>query len=76
MPAPRVAVAVLKVTLCIGVVNLLELASPAQSSLNEIHVAPREMQPTVNNAVASSKLIGGSILHVIKNGCEAGAGSR
>jgi Ca-activated chloride channel family protein len=67
MPAPREVVAVLKVTL--GVLfglSLLDVAGPAQTSLNDIHVAPREMAPTMANAVGSSKLIGGSILHVIK----------
>ena len=67
MPAPREAVAVLKVTLsALFIISLLDPASPAQTSLNDIHVAPREMAPTVTDAVGSSKLIGGSILHVIK----------
>src|SRR5260370_37975346 len=67
MPAPREAVAVLKVTLSVlFMLSLLDAAGPAQTSLNDIHVAPREMPPTVTGAVGSSKLIGGSILHVIK----------
>ena len=67
MPAPREAVAVLKVTLSVLLMlSLLDAAGPAQTSLNDIHVAPREMAPTVTDAVGSSKLIGGSILHVIK----------
>jgi Ca-activated chloride channel homolog len=67
MPAPREAVAVLKVTLSVlFVLSLLDVAGPAQSNLNDIHIAPREMAPTVANAVGSSQLIGGSILHVIK----------
>jgi Ca-activated chloride channel family protein len=67
MPAPREALAVLKVTLSVlFMFSLLDPASPAQTSLNDIHVAPREMAPTVTGTVGSSKLIGGSILHVIK----------
>jgi Ca-activated chloride channel homolog len=67
MPAPREALAVLKVTLSVlFMFSLLDPASPAQTSLNDIHVAHREMAPTVTGTVGSSKLIGGSILHVIK----------
>jgi len=67
MPAPREAVAVLKVTLsALFIISLLDPASPAQASLNDIHVAPREAASKVADAVGSSKLIGGSILHVIK----------
>jgi len=69
MPAPREAVAVLKVTLralFVLILSLLDPASPAQTSLNDIHVAPRETAPAAADVAGSSKLIGGSLLHVIK----------
>ena len=66
MPAPREAIAVVKVTLVVlFVLSLLDPASPAQTSLNDIHVESRETA-TAADAAGSSKLIGGSLLHVIK----------
>lgn len=46
--------------------NLLHSAGLTQTSLNDIHVAPRQIAPSFENAVASTKLVDGSILHVVK----------
>jgi Ca-activated chloride channel family protein len=67
MPTPREAIAVLKVI--VGVVFLLSLVGAAghsQTSVNDVHVVPRAMAPAVTNAVSSSRLVDGSILHVVK----------
>jgi Ca-activated chloride channel family protein len=65
MPATRKLVAALKVAF--GVVLLLillEIAGLSQTSVNDIHVVPRQMAPAA--AVTSSKLVNGSLLHVLK----------
>jgi Ca-activated chloride channel family protein len=65
MPRPREAV--LRVIVCVVfVITLLLSAGLTQTSVNDIHVVPRQMSPTVANAVASAKLVDGSILHVVK----------
>jgi Ca-activated chloride channel family protein len=67
MPTPREAMAVLKVS--VGVVFLLSLVNAAghsQTSVNDVHVVPRAMAPTVVTAVSSGKVVDGSILHVVK----------
>jgi Ca-activated chloride channel family protein len=67
MWAPRKGVAVLKVI--VGVVFLLSLLHSAgltQTSLNDIHVVPREITPSVANTMASAKLVDGSMLQVVK----------
>ena len=66
MPTPR-EVAGLKVV--VALVFLLELLDPAgqtQTNVNDIHVVPRQVSPSMANAVASSKLVDGSLLHVVK----------
>jgi Ca-activated chloride channel family protein len=45
---------------------LLATSSLAQTSVNDIHVVPRQISPAVANAVASGKLVDGSLLHVLK----------
>ena len=67
MPAPREAVVVLNVI--VGVVFLLCLldsAGLAQTDMNDIHVVPRQISPSVANAVASTRVVDGSLLHVLK----------
>lgn len=67
MPAPREAVVVLNVI--VGVVFLLCLldsAGLAQTDMNDIHVVPRQISPSVANAAASTRVVDGSILHVLK----------
>jgi Ca-activated chloride channel family protein len=67
MPNPREAIVGLKVVA--GVVFMLSLLGAealTQTTVNDIHVVPRQMRPTMANAVASSKLVEGSILHVLK----------
>jgi Ca-activated chloride channel homolog len=68
MTAPREAVAVLRVI--VGVVfflNLLHSAGLTQTSVNDIHVVPTQITPSVATAVASTKLVDGSVLHVVKS---------
>jgi Ca-activated chloride channel homolog len=67
MPIPREAIAGLKVVAgLVFVLSLLGTAGFTQTSVNDIHVVPRQMSPTIANAVASSQLVNGSILHVVK----------
>jgi Ca-activated chloride channel family protein len=76
MPAPRDSVAVLKTVKTVFgallVLTLLPAAGITQTSLNDVHVVPREMAPALaspalaRNVVASSQLVGGTMLHVIK----------
>ena len=68
MPALPEAVAVLKRFLrALFILSLTEAAALAQTSVNDVHVMPRASSPLSATAVATSKLIGGSILHVIKS---------
>jgi Ca-activated chloride channel homolog len=66
MPAPREAVAVLKVV--VNVVFLLCLLGSvgAQTGVNDIHVVPRQLNPSVASTVAATQLVDGSLLHVLK----------
>jgi Ca-activated chloride channel family protein len=66
MPGPRGALVVLKAICLASVLTLLATSSLAQTSVNDIHVVPRQISPAVANAVASSKLVDGSLLHVLK----------
>lgn len=67
MPSPREVVAGLKAIAAVaGLLGLLGTAGFTQTSVNDIHVVPRQMSPAVANAVASSKLVNGSLLHVVK----------
>ena len=67
MPAPRETVAVLRIVLrVLFVLNLLHAASLAQTSLNDIHVSPREISPSVANTVSSRRLLATSGLQVIR----------
>lgn len=65
MPGPREAVTVLKSILgVLAVLSFLSTASLSQTSVNDIHVVPR-LSPSMA-AVASSKLVADSGLHVLK----------
>ncbi len=67
MPAPPEAAAVRKSILgSIAVLTLLSTASFTQTSVNEIHVVPRQLSPSMASAAASSKLVEDSGLHVLK----------
>lgn len=67
MPAPSAAVAVLKSSsLVLLVLALLEISAVAQTSLNDVHILPRQASPIVANTAGSLELLGGSYLHVIK----------
>lgn len=67
MPAPREALAVLKVILGVALLlSLLNSAGLTQTSVNDIHVVPRQITPAVANTVASTKVADGSLLHVVK----------
>ena len=67
MPSPREAFAVLKVMVAVVFLfGLLDLPGRSQTSVNDIHVVPRVMAPAVANTVASSALVGGTLLHVLK----------
>jgi Ca-activated chloride channel family protein len=71
MPGPGEGVAVLtviviKVIRVVALVAVLGIAGLAQTSVNDIHVVPRQISPAVANAVTSSKLMNGSLLHTVK----------
>lgn len=68
MPAPREPISVLKLGVWVlFVVGLLETAVAAQTSVNDVHVVPRPVSAAASDpAVVSSKLVGGTVLHVIK----------
>lgn len=66
MPGPREALVVLKAICLASVLSLLAASGHAQTSVNDIHVVPRQMSPVVASAVASSSLVNGSLLHVLK----------
>lgn len=67
MPAARETV-VVNVVAVLGIffVSLLAANSPAQSTLNDIHVVPRELAPVGTASVGSHELAASSGLHVIK----------
>ena len=67
MPAPREAVAVLKSILgSIALLSLLSTVSFTQTSVNDIHVIPRQLSTSMANAVAANALVQASGLHVLK----------
>ncbi len=67
VPTLRVMAVVSKVMVFVPFLfNLLGSAGFSQTSVNDVHVVPRQIAPTMANAVASSKLVDGSILHVLK----------
>ena len=67
MPTLREAAVVSKAIVAVAfLLNLLGTAGFSQTSVNDVHVVPRQIAPTMANAVASSKLLDGSILHVLK----------
>ena len=66
-PLPE-AVAVLKTFLrAFFILSLTEAAVFAQTSVNDVHVTPRGSSVLPATALVTSKLIGGSLLHVIKS---------
>ena len=67
MPATSGAAAVLK-RCCFLFLALafLEISAAAQTSLNDVHVMPRQASPLIAGPVGSLELVGGSFLHVIK----------
>src|SRR6266700_2988029 len=68
MPAPREVVAFFRVVFLSSFVALAFLVaeSPAQTSLNDIHIVPRETVPSMANSVAISAIDEGATLHKIK----------
>ncbi len=67
MPTPRGTVATLKVVVAVVFLfSLLDSAGVAQTGVNDIHVVPRQVNPSVANVIASTELVGGSGLHVLK----------
>jgi|ERR1700733_1497121 len=67
MPGRRKAVAVLKfVARVLFLPILLGTAGFAQTTMNDVHVVPRQISPSMANAVASSRVVEGSVLHVLK----------
>ena len=67
----REAVAVLRIGLKVLWFVVLFVILPAtavlaQASVNDIHVEPRHMPSAVANVLASNKLVGESLLHVVK----------
>jgi Ca-activated chloride channel family protein len=66
MPAAQEAVAIKVAVASIFFISLLAANSPAQGTLNDIHVVPRQMAPVVTASVGSNELAAASGLHVIK----------
>ncbi len=66
MPAPRAMLVVLKTITYVLCFHLLASAGTAQTSVNDIHIVPRETAPALSGAITSNKLVGGSMLHVVK----------
>ena len=68
MPAPREVVAFLRVVFRISVAALpfLVADSPAQTSLNDIHIVPREAVPSMANSGSINAIDAGAPLHKIK----------
>src|ERR1700676_4551027 len=67
MPTPRKALGVLKVIAgVVFLLSLLDAAGLTQTSVNDVHVVPRHLSPAMANAVTSSALVNGSLLHVVK----------
>lgn len=66
MPIPREVAGLEVIVALVFFLGLLDPAGQTQTSVNDIHVVPRQVSPSMANAVASSKLVDGSLLHVIK----------
>src|ERR1700752_1877593 len=67
MPAFSAAIAVLKSSWpVLLVLAYLKVSAPAQTSLNDVHVSPRQPSPTIAATAGSLDLVAGSYLHVIK----------
>ena len=67
MPASRKAFDVLKVIVSVAfLLSLLDVTGYSQTSLNDVHVAPRATAPAMANAVTSGTLVNGTLLHVLK----------
>lgn len=66
MPTPREVAGLEVIVALVFFLGLLDPAGQTQTSVNDIHVVPRQVSPSMANAVASSKLVDGSLLHVIK----------
>lgn len=67
MPAYSATVAVLKSSLLVLLgFAFLEISAAAQTSLNDVHVMPRQVSPAVASTVGSLELVEGAYLHVIK----------
>lgn len=70
MPTSREAALVSKAIVTAALLfNLMGTAAFSQTSVNDIHILPRQIAP-IANAVASSKLVDGSVLHVLKTEVE------
>src|SRR6266567_5582064 len=66
MLGPREVFAVVQVVIrVLFLVSLLDAASPAQTSLNDIHIIPREA-PTLVNPITPIGVVEDSVLHKIK----------
>ena len=67
MPASPGAAAFYKLFLLVSLaLACLEVSAAAQTSLNEVHITPRQPSVSVAGKVASLELVGGSYLHVIR----------
>src|SRR5579864_4681342 len=67
MPTSRKAFDVLKVIVSVAfLLSLLDVTGNSQTSLNDVHVAPRATAPAMANAVTSGTLVNGTLLHVLK----------
>ena len=66
MPTPREVAGRKVIVALVFFLGLLDPAGQTQTSVNDIHVVPRQAPPSLANAVASSQLVDGSLLHVIK----------
>jgi Ca-activated chloride channel homolog len=71
MPTPREAIAVVKfIPAIVFLFCLLQSAGLTQTSLNDIHVVPRQITPSLGSALPITELVGGSplesTLHVVK----------
>ena len=66
MPTPREVAGLKVVVALVFLLGLLDPAGQTQTNMNDIHVVPRQVSPSMANAVASSKLVDGSLLHVVK----------
>ena len=66
MPTPREVAGLKVVVALVFFLGLLDPAGQTQTNGNDIHVVPRQVSPSMANEVASSKLVEGSPLHVVK----------